>query len=234
AWVVRDDAAAPFLLPAHGQATQDLTVRGVATLRDRELLLTATIAIGDVAGLQLAERLRQMPENTRKLAARQITQQLFTGFRVEAARIGSSKPGEPLQFEVTVKRTGVQKSGDRQVVPLPLPATRFAASFGDREPRTLPWNLAVGMRLEWLVEFDAGPGLHLVAAPANTVLDCEPLHFHQHLVPGPRTLRCQRTITIGAATRPAATFGDWLRTLAAADRAEQATFELAADPAPGK
>jgi hypothetical protein len=225
ATLVFDDRFEPWVLPRAAGHMQGITVRGTATLRGKDLVLTATAEVGDLPGFALAERFRQMKEAIQKQAARQIAQQLFAGFRVEEARI-DSPAGTPLRIVAVVKRSGVQRNGDRHVVPLPLPQQKYVSTFGDRAERTLPWHLPIDLATDWSVEFDPGADLRLVQVPASVSLACVPLQFDQRLSVQGGKVRCERTVQLGAATRPAAAFGDWLRTLAAADRAETATLEL--------
>ncbi|MBL8754617.1 MAG: hypothetical protein JNK15_15035 [Planctomycetes bacterium] len=220
-----DDRFEPWVLPASAGHAQGITVRGTATLRGKDLVLAATAELGDVPGFALAERFRQMKESIQKQAARQIAQQLFAGFRVEEARIDTPK-GSPLRIVATVKRSGVQRNGDRHVVPLPLPQQKYVSTFGDRAERTMPWHLPTDLATDWSIEFDPGADLRLVQVPASVSLSFAPLQFDQRLTVQDGKVRCERTVHIGAATRPASVFGDWLRTLGAADRAEAATMEL--------
>ena len=224
--LIHDDRFEPTTLPAATGGSQRMTVRGDATLRGKDLVLTATAELGDIPGYTLAERLRQQKEAVQKQAARQIAQQIFPGFRVESARFVGTDKGKPLAVEATLKGTGVQKNGDRFVVPLPLPPTKFATSYGDRAERTMPWRLPVDLDSDWDVTFDPGTELRLAKAPTSIVCECEPLHFDQRITLLDGRVRIQRTVRMHAATRPAVAFADWLRTLGDADRAEAATIEL--------
>jgi hypothetical protein len=224
--LIHDDRFEPTTLPPARGGAQRITVRGTATLRGKDLVLTANAELGDMPGYALVERFRQQKEAIQKQAARQIAQQIFAGFRVEDARLAAGDKGRPLTIEATLKRGGVQKNGDRFVVPLPLPQTKFATSYGDRAERTMPWRLPTDLDADWDITFDPGQDLRLAQAPPSVVCVCEPLHFDQRITLQDGQLRCQRTVRLVAATRPAVTFGDWLRTLGDADRAEAATLEL--------
>lgn len=217
----------PITLPASEHAVQTLRVRGKALVQDRQLKLDATATIPDVQGLMLAERIRELKDNVQQLAARQIAQQMFPGWRVDAATIPAAAPGEPLTVQVQLTRSGVQPNGTRFVVPLPLPPARFVANYGDRDERKLPFVFPVDLIADWQIELDPGDALGLHRLPPPTALQFGPLSFEQQCTTDGRTVVCRRFVQLQGGTLPAAQFGDWLRTLAQADQAEQATIELA-------
>lgn len=225
--VVHDDRFEPLSLPAAPEAVRHLEIRGRASLRGQDLVLVASARIGDVQGYGLAEQLRQQKADVRALAARQIAQQLFPGFRVDAAALASDEPGQPLRLELTLRRPGAQAAGGRLVLPLPLPQSRLAAALGDRAERTQPWRLPIDLLTDIRIEFDPGADMRLAEVPPPTWIAEDPLEFQQDLRPQDGRLVIERRLRIGPAWRPAAAFGGWLRTLAAIDRAEQQTIELA-------
>jgi len=228
ATVVHDDRCEPFPLRSADGAAQHLEIRGKAGIAGKDLVLTMTARIGDVQGFQLAEQLRQQKANVRTMAARQIAQQMFPGWRVDAAALAKDEPGQPLGLQATLRRGGVQPDGERFVLALPLPATRFGAAFGDRAERAQPWRLAIDLLADTRIEFDPGEELRLAALPPDVWLAEEPLVFRQDVQRDGERVVITRHVRLGSATRPAAAFGDWLRALAAADRAEQQTLELIA------
>jgi tetratricopeptide (TPR) repeat protein len=226
ATVLATDGPEPFFLPGVPTSGRTIDVRGRATITGRDVVLRAAVELGDVEGFALAEQLRQLPENRRKLAARQIAQQVFQGQRVEDAVLGAMPPGGPARIEATLKCAPVQRDGERFVVPLPLPAARLAASFGDRAERALPWQIDADMEWTWAIELDPGPELRVVALPQPIAVREDPLTLTLDVTMRDGVVACRRHVRVGAAVRPAAVFGDWLRALAAADRADQATLEL--------
>lgn len=224
--VVHDDRTEAIVLPASEDAMQSLHVRGRASVKGQQLQLVATAVLGDLPGFALAERLRQQKENVQQLAARQIAQQLFSGWRIEKAALAAITPGSPLTIEATLTRAGVQRDGERFVVPLPMPLDKLVAMLGDRAERTLPWRLPVDLSSEWDVEFDPGPELRVVQCPEPVALHEPPFEFTQQVVPGGGGVRCRRLVRVVPAQAPASRFADWLRVLTAGDRAQQATIEL--------
>jgi hypothetical protein len=227
AWILYDDHAEPFVLPGACEGARNLRVRGRAEVVDKDVVLTATAEIGDVAGFGLAEQARQLKDNVRKVAARQIAQQLFPGWRIDSAAIANLEPGQAPRIEVVCKRGGVQRSGEHFVVPLPLPPSKFVATWGDRAERTLPWAIDADLQSEWAIDFDPGAALRVVGLPSPIALHEVPLDFVLQLGASASGVSCHRHVRVGTATRAADTFGDWLRALTAADRAETATIELA-------
>ncbi len=224
--ILHGDHIEPFLLPSCAGGAQSLTVRGSAVVSDKTLVLTATAELGDEQGFSLAEQLRQLKDNVQKQAARQIAQQMFPGWRIESAAIADMAAGQPLRITATCKRACGQRNGDRFVVPLPLPPTKFVATFGDRSERTLPWQIGADIHGDWRIELDPGPDLQLAQVPTSTDVREVPMQFSLHVTPSGGKITCERYLRIGAATRPAVAFADWLRALTAADRAEQSTLEF--------
>jgi tetratricopeptide (TPR) repeat protein len=214
-------------LPWSPHAVQTLQVRGKAVVQDRQLRLEATATIPDVQGLTMAERVRELKDNVQKQAARQIAQQLFPGWRVDTATIAKTAPGAPFTLQATLTRAGVQPDGANFVIPLPLPPDRFVASYGDRAERTLPLSFPGDLLADWQIELDPGEALQARGLPVPTALRFGPLSFEQGFATDGRTVTCRRLVRLQGGTLPAARFQDWLRTLAAADQAEQATIELA-------
>ena len=224
--LLHDNGPESITLPAGDDAVQTLRVRGTATVRGNNLRLVATATLGDVPGYALADRIRELKDNVQKLAARQVAQQLFEGWRVESAAIAAAEPGAPMQLQVTLTRPGVQPSGDGFVVPMPMPPGRFVASYGDRAERTLPFRFAGDLIQDWQIVLDPGETLRVRQLPNAHGLQYGPLSFDQTCTTEGRTVTCRRFVQLRGGDLPAARFADWLRTLAAADRAEQATIEL--------
>jgi hypothetical protein len=110
---------------------------------------------------------------------------------------------------------------------LPLPPTRFVASFGDRAERTLPYRLPGDMLTDWQIDLALGDELRVTQLPAPVALLHESLCYEQHCTLQADGVRIRRLTRLGGVTLPAHRFADWLRALATADRAEQATLELA-------
>ena len=223
--LLHDDRQEPILLPVGGHA-QSLRIRGKAKLRSKDLRLEVTAELRDLQGFAIAEQLREQKENVQKLAARQIAQQLFAGFRIEAASLQLAATGEPLSLTATLLRSGVQRNGDRLVVPLPLPETRYAASFGDRAARTLPFRLPLDLFADWQIELELGDDVRIATLPAAVAVARPPLAFTQDCTLHGNLLTIRRQVLVGAGSLPAIAWPDWLRALAAADRAEKATIEL--------
>ena len=174
-------------------------------------------------GYALADRIRELKDNVQKLAARQVAQQLFEGWRVESAAIAAAEPGAPMQLQVTLTRPGVQtergrlRGADADATP-----ARFVASYGDRAERTLPFRFAGDLIQDWQIELDPGETLRVRQLPNAHGLQYGPLSFDQTCTTVGRTVTCRRFVQLRGGDLPAARFADWLRTLAAADRAEQA------------
>lgn len=225
ALLLHDDRTEPILLPIGGHA-QSLRIRGKATLRSKDLRLEVEAELGDVQGFALAEQLREQKDNVQKLAARQIAQQVFAGFRIEGASLQLDATGAPLRVRATLLRSGVQRNGDRLVVPLPLPESRYAASYGDRAARTLPFRLSIDRCDDWEIELTLGDDVRVASLPPAVAVTRPPLAFTQECTLQGQLLTIRRQAVVGAGSLPAIAWPEWLRALAAADRAEKATIEL--------
>lgn len=228
AFALHDDQVESIVLPGSKDAVQTIRVRGSGTIEGNEVRIDAVAEIGDLQGYGLADRLRQLKDQQQKQAARQIAQQIFEGFRVRNAFLADVPPGEPLRLEVTVTRAGVQQKGDGFVMPLPLPPTKYVAAFGDRAERTLPYFFPGDLLSEWEIEIAAGSGHRFVECPAPIAVRMANFAHELQCTLTADSMRFVRHVRVGPMTLPANRFGEWLRTLAQADRAEQLSIELAA------
>jgi hypothetical protein len=225
AYVLRGDQIEAVTLPGNADAVQTLRVHGEATVAGNDVQLQATAEVGDVQGFDLADRTRELKENVQKLAARQITQQLFPDWRVESAQILASTG--PFRLEAKLTRTGVQARGEEFVVPLPMPPGRYVADYGDRTERTLPYHLPADMITDWQIDFAPGPGLRFVSVPEPVSIQQAMLAYELTCTRQGERLRISRSVRLHAGTLPAAKFAGWMRALADADRADQCSIELA-------
>jgi hypothetical protein len=227
-YVVDGDLVERTVLPVSDLAVQDLRVRGRVAAGDSQLRGTFTVEIRGMQGFAFADRMREMKANVRTLAARQMGQQMFAGWTVEKAAMPVLEPGSPFRLELTMRRGGVQATGDRFLAPLPMPPERHVASYGDRAERTLPYRQGQDVQYDWVVEFDPGDDLRVVRVPDPVSLQWGPIDYELTCTRNDGGLRFARRLRLVPATFPAADFGAWLRTLSSADQAEQATIELAA------
>lgn len=231
--MLHDERTEPIVLPLADDAVQTLRVTGTATIGRKQLRLEARAVLGDVQGAELAQRVREIKETMQKTAARQVAQQLFQGWRVESAAFATDGEAGKLTIAAVLTRAGVQQNGDEFVVPLPLPNSKFTASLGDRAQRTQPFRLPVDSYNEWNLTLVVADDLVVTALPAPLVQRFGALTFQQELHASGGSLRLYRSVRLAPTTLPAAQFGDWMRALAAADRAEQASITLRARPAAG-
>lgn len=230
AFAVREDGVEIVHLPESRDASQQVVVHGKATIEDNNVRLQATIEVGDVQGYGLAERIRELKEDVRKLAARQIAQQMLTGWRVQSAQVVTDAPGESFRLEATAQRSYVQQNGDRFLAPLPVPPAKLLASLGDRSERTLPAHLAVDMTMDWDIELDPGQELQVAELPPPTFVQQDSMLYRLTVERLGEHLRVRRTIRVTPITLPKERFADWLRALATVDRAEQASLQFVARP----
>lgn len=226
AWLVGDDGIAPRTLATTDGAIQSLRVTGRAVIDGRDVVVRATGELGDLPGYSLAQRLREQKQNVQKMAARQIASQLFPGWRVEQAKLVSG-PESPLQIEVEVRKAAVQQNGDTFVAQLPMPPSKLVSRYGDRGERTRPFRFTVDESSTWQIAFDPGEELRVARIPEAVDLQAEALHFSQTCARSADGLVFTRRVRVRPQTIEVADFAAWLAGLAAADRAEQATIDLA-------
>lgn len=224
-----DDRTEPFVLPAASTAVQSLQVRGRVRIGRQGTRLEARATLGDVQGTALAQRVRELQGNTRKMAARQVAQQMFGGFRVESAAFAEDGPLGALTLDAVLTRSGAQQDGDEFVATLPIPADKLVASFGDRGERTKPFRFPGDLANDWELEVTFDDGLQPRDLPASTSLAHGPLHYLQELRWNGSRLTLRRRMAMRPATVPAAQFGEWMRVLLQVDRSQQATMRLWAE-----
>ena len=109
-------------------------------------------------------------------------------------------------------RSGVQRNGDRLVVPLPLPETRYAASYGDRAARTLPFRLTLDRLDDWEIELELGDDVRVATLPPAVAVARPPLAGGPALAPGHGAhagrVRAQRQPGATSAEAPLGAGGD--------------------------
>lgn len=229
-FAVRENGVELAVLPQSRDAAQQFRARGRAVVDGTAVKLDAEIEVGDVQGYGLAERIRELKEDVRKQAARQIAQQLLPGWRVQQAKIVTDRPGEPFQLQCSAQRTCVQPSGDRFLVPLPMPPGKFLASFGDRAERTLPVRLATEVGTDWDITLAPGADHRFAEVPAPVFVQHETLLYQLTMQRDGDGLRVRRTAQVRPTTMPKQRFAGWLQALASADRADQVSLQLVARP----
>lgn len=226
-WLVGETGLEPIVLPVADGAMQSIRVDGRATVTGRDVVVKATVELGDLPGFGLAQRIRDLKQNVQKLAARQVAQQIFQGWRVDQAAI-LDEPGKPLHLEVEVKRAAVQTRGDGFVAQLPMAPSKLVTRYGDRSERSQPYRFTVDEETVWNIAFDPGEELRIARVPEPVAVHAEALQFTQVCAQGEHGLVFERRVRVSPRTIAVADFAAWLRGLGEADRAEQATIELVA------
>jgi hypothetical protein len=228
AFLIGEGAIEQVRLPPAEHAEQHVQCTGEAVVEQDRLVLRGRLQLGDLAGFGLADQLRRRTADVQALAARQVCQQLFPGYRVRQANPADLEPpGRPLALEFELQDAGAQAvADDRWLLPLPLPDSRLRESFGDRDERTLPLRLDHDLELQFAVAIDPGPGRRFAALPAPLLLSFGPLDYQLTFSQQRGTVRIERRLRLQPATLPVALYGQWLATLAAIDRAEQQQLVL--------
>jgi hypothetical protein len=217
-------------LPATaGDIAQRFAVSGTAVLAaSGEVACSGSIAFTDVIAFNLAEQLRDLKADVRKLAARQLAQRFFPEWRpVTASLRNLEPPGQTPAVEFTFARRQLQRDGDRCLLPLPLPQGHFLAAFGDRPGRELPLHLLQEMAADWSILFDPGDSFTVTALPAPVLLRRGPLTYSLRCVPEAGKVRIERHAVLRAATIPPTELAEWLLALQAVDAADASNLVLA-------
>lgn len=215
-------------LPDCGEHQQHLEVHGTGTLQRDGIEIDATVTMRGEEGFRAAEYFLRQPANARRQFARQFAQGVFNGWQVKQAEVATLEAGQPVSIRATLRRRGPQADGDRLLLSLPLPSSRFLAAFGARPDRQLPMRLTSDLHLSWDLRLELGD-LHLAELPAPVTLQSGPLVFVQELRCSGPTLVLRRRATMGAGTIPVPTLGDWMQLLQQVERAEDQSLVFRAE-----
>lgn len=213
--------------------SQAFAARGKAAIGARgNVTLDVEVRFEGIAGFGIADALREQTAEDRKQICRQIGQQLLPGWQLSLAEAADLEPaGKPVVLRFRASRRALQQAADGKVLlQLPLPRGNYVPSFGDRSERTLPMRLPAELHTRWEVDLVPGAGFDLAAVPAPVVVGEGSLDYGLVLRPVAGGVRIERTFSVRPTTILPARFGDWMRALAAADRADETVLELRAKP----
>ncbi|MGE3171096.1 MAG: hypothetical protein AB7O97_00635 [Planctomycetota bacterium] len=227
AYAISAAAATQHRLPDDDAAVQILVADGTCAVTD-DTDLHLQVEVGNYSGYALAEQLRRRTADIRKLAVRQVAQQFFPNWRVrDAAPVGIDPGGQPLRIELHLQDAGPQRFGDdRWLLPLPLPPSDLRSSFGDRDERTLPLQITRDVDMRYRVAMDPGEDREFAALPPPILAAFGPLDYQLTFTRDGHAVVLERRLRLRPGTIQVAVYGDWIRLLAAIDRAEQQRLEL--------
>lgn len=209
--------------------SQAFAARGTASVGARgNVTLDVEVRFEGIAGFGIADALREQTAEDQKQICRQIGQQLLPGWQLSLAEAMDLEPaGRPVVLRFRASRRSLQQAADGKVLlQLPLPRGNHVPSFGDRSERTLPMRLPAELHTRWEVDLAVGAGFELAAVPTPVVVSEGALDYGLVVRPLAGGLRIERTFSVRPSTILPARFGDWMRALAAADRADEAVVEL--------
>ncbi|MBL9076778.1 MAG: hypothetical protein JNL08_04695 [Planctomycetes bacterium] len=219
ALVLTDRGLEQATLPPSDDHGQMFRVTGSGTLSADQLEADVELTLGDLDGYRAAEHFQRRSANERRQFARQFAQGVLQGWQVQKAEIGALEPGQPVSVTATVRRRGVQADGDRLLLPLPLPSSRFLAMAGTRPDREVPLRLTSDVRLDWDLRLELD-GLAIDELPDPSALQSGALTHLQEVRRDGNALVLRRRATLGSGTVEVAKLPDWLRLLQQVERVE--------------
>ncbi|MHC5063649.1 MAG: hypothetical protein ACYTG5_06715, partial [Planctomycetota bacterium] len=205
-------------------------VRGQLRLnQEGRARLQARAEIDGDTGLQLADQIRRLQANRRDMVAGSLAGQMFQGWTVESAQLGSMAPGEGLSLEATlVKRQALSPAGDEFLMALPVSPTNLFASYGGPSQRTQPMQLSGFMHSSWEIEVDPGDAFRLAEIPESSRVR-HPLLDHELLFSlEEQKLRLRLSLTRRPGRLAANRYPEWRQMLRRLDLAENNRIRLQA------
>lgn len=226
-------AAAIVRVPATDiDVAQTVAARGDARLdAGGNVTFEGDILFQDQAGYALAEQLRELKADVRKLAARQLSQRFFREWRLTgAALVDIEPPGQLPKVHCSFERALLQRDGERFLLPLPLPPSRLLTAFGDRPGRQLPLRLTNEVQIDWDVTLDPGDELALAQLPPPVLIQHGPLTFALTCTLQDGKVHIVEHAVVRAGTIAQTGFGEWMQALQKVEAAETANLVLVAKP----
>ncbi|MCC6670112.1 MAG: hypothetical protein IT458_03565 [Planctomycetes bacterium] len=236
------DAAAVLLSDGGGTLTRvpggdvaacaGLVLRGRLGLdRDGTGVFEVEAQLQGEEGYGLAEQIRNLDANTRKLAARQVTGQVLPGWtQKEVAFTDLEPPGRPLRMAgVLHQRGALRPAGDVQLLSLPFPRPRLTQALGDRAERKTPLALRGLSRQSIEVRVEPGPQYRIARLPAGVQIR----HMlFDYSLSFDRTedgaVLVRRTLLQRPGTVPPERFAEWRELLGRIDQAEELNLQIVA------
>jgi len=127
-----------------------------------------------VLGYALKDQAREVPENQRTFAVRNIARRAVAGLEVEGFELeGIDSEDDPLALVVRGRvRTFLDRDTDGYSAPLPLPALGLGASYADEGQRKLPFFFDTPLVSSFEGKLVLPEGIELVEGPPLTNLSC--------------------------------------------------------------
>lgn len=229
ALVATDTSAEIVRLPTTDRdVEQGFGAEGEATLDSNGLVtFHGNLLFVDQGAYGLAEQLRNLDANVQKQAARQLSQRFLREWRLVSAAITGLEPaGQRPKLEVTCSRSLLQRDGDRSLLPIPLPSTRFLTGFGDRAGRELPLRISDEVQLDWNLLLDPGESFAIAELPPPVMIQHGPMLFVLTCTLEGRKVRIQEHAVMRAGRIELSAFGEWMQALQAVAKAETANLVL--------
>lgn len=216
--VPHGDPAGETGLAVHGQAKLDGD--GTFTLQ-----LDGMLRGHD--GFGAADQLRQLDDNTRKMAARQFASQVLKGFTPKSVELLVKETDQPLRLrgEFTKKRA-LSDAGEAALLELPLERRGWLAMLGDRGERKQPLAVTALLSGSWEVAIDVNETHRLAELPADVTVRHALLDYSQSYRLDAGKLLVRREFLLRPGRLAANQFGEWLNLLRRLDLAEETKLRL--------
>ena len=212
-------------LPQTIQHVQHMRIVGVGQVTADQLQVEVKLEMLGDNSYRAAEHFLQQPAAAQRQFARQFAQSMFQGWQVRKAEFLSLQPGGVVTVEATLRRRGLQADGERSLLQMPLPESRFLAAFGPRPERQMPMRLTSDLHLSWDLKLHLD-GVQLAAVPAMLAIESGPLVYLQELQHDGETLMVKRRATMRPGRIPVSGLPSWSRTLERLERVENQSLEF--------
>jgi tetratricopeptide (TPR) repeat protein len=212
-------------LPTVHEHVQHMRIVAVGELSAEGLEVEATLEVRGESSYRAAEHFLQQPAAQQRQFARQFAQSMFRGWQVRGAELLPLEPGSVVQVKATLRRRGLQDDGDRSLLAMPLPESRFLAAFGPRPERTMPMRLNSDVHFSWDLRLRLN-GVQLAALPESLTVEHGPLVYLQEARHDGDALVIKRRATMGAGRIPVTGLPAWSRALERLERIENQSLEF--------
>ena len=179
-------------------------------------------------GLSAAEQIRNMEENLREVAARQLITGILEGWILQDVRlVDLQESGLPLRVHGQLERPrALRPAGDSWLLPLPLLPGNYMAALGDRGGRQHPLSVSASTSATWELTIDPGEGYRFAEVPESIQVHRDILEYSLSFRLRGSLLIVRRELSQTPGRIPARRFEEWRTLLNTLDQAEALNLRL--------
>ncbi len=228
AYVVTNQGAQQTRIPPTRLGAERIEATLSGSCSPQRIELGGKLTIDEWGGYRLADNLRQRTTDVRKMAARQIGQQVFEGMRVTAGDLVDLEPGgSPTQIELQITGSPPQQAGPSHwLLPLPLPASDLRDNLADRDQRELDYVIRQDVEYVYRLQLEPAEGFSFAALPAPRFIRFGPLDYQLDFQRSGNSLLVHRRLRLRPGVVTVALYPEWVRMLADIDQLEQQRLEM--------